>query len=218
MKIPRILIVLAMLLTASIVMAQPIMPVGNLNPPVPPAVEFLHTGLETYAYLIYPPEQASCSQGGFELLDVNMYLELTPGQVPVSFHAAGGLIQADWDHSIGQFVPGQPLCEGPQFFFHFDEPGLYTITVPMDLTCGCQIFDEHYFLTLEYLDPFEANLPTDGQPAPGIVYNDKGAGWVDMIGLGKTAGGKVIIWGDLVCCDPVANAEGSWGGIKTLYR
>jgi len=32
------------------------------------------------------------------------------------------------------------------------------------------------------------------------------------------AGGKVIIWGDLVCYDPVANAVGTWGGIKTLYR
>jgi len=218
MKLKTSLIVL-MLILASVAQGQPAFPVGNLKPIVPPAVEFIHTGQESYAYLIYPPAQGSCTEGGFELLNIHMYLELTPAQVPVTFTASGSLAHADWDPSENQFVPGPPLCTGPEAVYNFTEPGLYVITVPMEDVCECQVFDDYYFLIIRYHDFFEANLPIDGLPQPGIVYNAKGTGWFDMFDYKKTAGGKVIIWGDIVCGDcSVGNQSGTWSGIKSLYR
>ncbi len=212
-------LIISLTILAGAALAQPIVQVGNLNPPVPPSVEFLHTGLEDYAYLIYPPDQGSCTEGGFELLAIHMFLELMPNQVPITFTVSGALAHADWDPSLNAWVPGPFICEGPDELFNIELPGVYNITVPMEDSCGCQAFDDHYFLVVRFHTPFEANLPTDGLPAPGIVYNDKGDGWVDMIGLGKTAGGKVIIWGDTVCCTySVGNEAGTWGGIKSLYR
>jgi hypothetical protein len=169
--------------------------------------------------LIYPPDQGTCTEGGFDLLEIHMYLELGPQHVPVTFNVSGALAHADLDPTEGQYVPGPFICEGPEAVFHIEEPGLYVITVPMQDACECQLFDDHYFLVMRFLTPFEANLPIDDQPQPGIVYNDKGAGWVDMFDLSKTAGGKVIIWGDTVCCThSVGNEAGSWSGIKSLYR
>ncbi|MBU1073252.1 hypothetical protein KKG45_08390, partial [bacterium] len=132
---------------------------------------------------------------------------------------SGGLAEAVWDQALGQFVPGPFICEGLDQVFNFTAPGLYVITVPMDDACGCLAFDEHYFLIIRYHDTFEANLPIDGLPEPGIVYNDKGTGWVDMFDYIKTASGKVIIWGDTVCCAySVGNEPGTWSEIKSLYR
>ncbi|MBC8424720.1 hypothetical protein H8E07_11410 [bacterium] len=212
-------LIFSLLILACAVQAQPVFQVGNLNPPMPPSVEFIHTGLEDYAYLIYPPDQGSCTEGGFELVAIHMYLELTANQVPVTFTVSGALAQADWDPSLNEFVPGPFICEGPDEMYHIELPGIYVITVPMQDSCGCQAFDEHYFLVMRFHTPFEANLPIDGLPQPGIVYNDKGAGWLDMIDYDKTAGGKVIIWGDTVCCTySVGNEAGTWSGIKSLYR
>jgi hypothetical protein len=208
-----------MLLLAGAALGQPYFPAGNLNPPMPPAVPDVHFGEASYAYLFYPPDYGSCPLGGFRLEAVHMLLEFAPAQVPVTFTVTGGLMSAVWDPSQNMFVPGGPLCEGPPLVFTFTEPGQYEIFVPTNGACGCQPFDEYYFLSLNFLDPFNADLPTDGQPEPGVVFIDNGTGWVDMIGLGKTAGGKVIIWGDLVCCDPsIGNANSTWGGIKGLYR
>ncbi len=208
-----------LLLLAGVAMGQPIFQVGNLNPPEPPAVPDVHLGLESYAYLFYPPDFGDCSSGGFRLEAVHMLLEFTPEQVPVTFHAAGGLISADWDSALDMFVPGGQLCEGQPFDFHFTEPGQYEIILPVQGACGCQPFNEHYFLSVKYFDQFGADLPTDGQPEAGVVFINNSGNWIDMIGLGKTAGGKVIIWGDLVCCDPpIGNDMGTWSGIKGLYR
>ncbi len=208
-----------LLLLAGTAQGQLVFQVGNLNSPVPPAVPDLHMGLESYAYLIYPPDQASCPLGGFKLEAVHMYLEFTASQVPADFQVAGALLGAFWDPSMNMFLPEGPLCEGPVIDYHITEPGLYEIILPMDSTCGCLPFDEHYFLTVNYLTPFEADLPIDNQPEAGVVFNNDGGGWIDMIVFDKTAGGKVIIWGDLVCCDPaIGNEQNTWSEIKGLYR
>ena len=192
--------------------------VGNLNPPVPPAVPGLFTGQEKYAYLIFPPDQGTCENGGIQLETVNMLLELEDTQVPIIFAVQGGLLDAVWNPDEMQFEPGEQLCISAPIIYLIEEPGLYTITVPTP-ECGCVPWDDYYFLLMEYIDPFEALLPIDDQPEPGIVYNDKGTGWVDMIGLGKTAGGKIIVWGDVICCEPpVANEPDTWGSVKSLYR
>jgi len=217
MKLMTTSIVLTLILACA-AQGQPDFQVGNLNPPVE-SFEFLHTGQEAYAYLIYPPDQWTCTEGGFELLSVNMLLEFIQGQVPVDFAAVGGLAEAVWDPTLNAFVPGPQICEGPEVMFHAETSGQFTVMLPVDEACDCQIFDGHYFLTVRYLDAFEANLPIDDQPLAGVVYNDKGAGWVDMIDFDKTARGKVIIWGDTVCgtCS-VGNESGTWSGIKSLYR
>jgi len=208
-----------LLLLASTALGQTTFQVGNLNPPVPPAVPDVHMGLESYAYLFYPPESGSCPLGGFRLEAVHMLLEFTPAQVPVTFHAAGGLMSAFWDPAQDMFVPEGPLCDGPPVDFQFTEPGQYEIVLPLEGVCSCQSFDEYYFLSVNYFDPFDADLPTDGQPEAGVVFINNGTGWIDMIDLGKTAGGKVIIWGDLVCCDPsIGNEMSTWSEIKGLYR
>lgn len=207
-----------LLLAAGFAVGQPVIQVGNLNDPVPPAVPDLHFGQVAYAYLIYPPDQGACSQGGFKLETVHMYLEFAPDQVPVDFMVCAGLQTAVPDPSGETYAPGGPLCDGPLLQVHVDEPGPFVVSLPVGDACGCQPFDEHYFLTVRYPEPFLADLPIDDQPQAGVVYADEGAGWADMFLIDKTASGKVIIWGDLVCCEPVAAETRTWSGIKTLYR
>jgi len=228
MKLSRILLLMVLLpVMGSIIAAeQPAQDltvktdfqVGNLNPFVPPSVPDLFTGNEKFAYLIFPPDQGTCNEGGIQLETVSMLLEFDPTQVPVTFAVQGGLLDAIWNPAMGRFEPGEEICMGLPEIFEIVEPGLYTITVPVP-DCSCVPWDDYYFLTLEYLDPFEALLPTDGLPEPGIVYNDKGTGWIDMFDLKKTAGGKIIVWGDVICCEPaVGNTTGTWGNVKSLYR
>jgi hypothetical protein len=192
--------------------------VGNLNPVVPPSVAGLFTGNEKFAYLIFPPDQGTCNEGGIQLETVSMLLEFEPAQVPVTFSVRGGLLDAVWDPAMGGFVPGEEICLGLPEIYEIIEPGIYTITVAVP-ECSCVPWDDYYFLTLEYLDPFEALLPIDDLPEPGIVFNDKGTGWIDMFGMKRTAGGKIIVWGDVICCEPaVGNTTGTWSHVKSLYR
>ncbi len=207
-----------LLLAAAVALGQPVIQVGNLNPPVPPAVPDLHFGQTSYAYLVYPPDQGNCTKGGFKLETLHMYLELTAAQVPVTFDAAAVLREAVWDPGQNGWVPGPPLCGGPLWTFTFDDPGLYVIDLPLDDSCGCEVFDMFYFLSVDFPTFFEADLPVDGLPQEGIVFRNTSGFWEDMFGLGKTATGKVIIWGDLVCCEPVGNDTSTWSGIKSLYE
>lgn len=216
MKIARLSALL--LLISTVALGQTAFPVGNLNPPVPPAATGIHESQVSYAYLIYPPDQGSCELGGFMLDKVHMYLAFQANQVPIDFQARAGLREAIWDNNLGAYVPGPLLCTGPLTTFHIDVAGQYVIDLPLDGTCGCHPFDAHYFLTVEYPTLFVADLPIDGLPQANIVYRDTGGGWTDMILLSKTAGGKVIIWGDLICCEPVGNETATWGGIKALYE
>ena len=76
-----------------------------------------------------------------------------------------------------------------------------------------------YFLFLQYIDPFFAELPIDDQPEAGVAYRFNGMAWQDLDGILKAASGKIIVWGDLICClPPVGTENGTWGQIKSLYR
>jgi hypothetical protein len=189
-------------------------PVEIGQPPVPE----LFFGNQEWAYLIYPPDQCDCPEGGFQLDRVNMDLSLNPGQVPVIFSASAFLREAIYNAETGCYVPGEVLYFSPPVTFTFDEPGVYTITVPTPET-SCEVFDEHYFIGLRYLEPFLADLAIDEQPAPCTAYVDSGNGWFDFYDLRKSSTGKPIIWGDIVCCDINVPAEdGTWTEIKGLYR
>lgn len=188
---------------------------GNLNPPAD-LVPGWFTGLERYAYLIEPSEQCDCPVG-FQLETITMLLNFDPTMVPVTFQAHGSLLAADLDPS-GYFVPGEELCTGPPVMIEILDPGTIAVTVPMD-GCPCAAMESPYFLAISFDTPFVANLVVDGFPAPGIAYNDKGTGWVDLYDwLGKTAG-KIIVWGDVICCTGVIDTRtGTWGSVKSLYR
>ncbi len=191
--------------------------VGNLNNPVPPPVPDIFQGLQEYAYFIYPPDQCSCPDNGFMIENVNMWLHFDPNMIPVSFVVRGGLREAVWDPAADCYVPGDVICMSDETVYQIDDPGEYLITVETP-QCPCVIFNERYFLVMEYLDAFPANLVIDDDPQPCIEYLYEGGVWQDMFGM-KAAGGKTIVWSDIVCCDPgTDSAPSTWGSIKSLYR
>jgi len=175
-------------------------------------------GEEEWAYLIYPPEQCDCPQGGFRLLNVNMELAIDPPPGGVDFAAVAILREAIFDPDTDCYVPGDEIYVSPPATFFFQEPGIFLISVPTP-DASCEIFDEHYFIGLRYLESFMASIITDDQPAPCTTYVDDGNGWRDFYDLRKSAGGKPIIWGDIVCCDAgIPVEDGTWSTVKGLYR
>ncbi|HPF36782.1 MAG TPA: hypothetical protein PLH84_15265 [Candidatus Krumholzibacteria bacterium] len=199
--------------------AQNLASIGNLNEPVPPSLAGLLTGDQSFAYLVFPQEQVSCPERGFRLEFVNMYLDFQADQVPQVLKMSSGLVDAVWDEQQQAWVPGQSACAAQQFELLITEPGLQVVSCPVQGSCGCQTVEQPYFLNLSFLGAAAANLVTDGQPQPGIVYWDQGNGWTDMYGVDKTATGKTIIWGDIVCCAySVGNENRTWSGVKSLYR
>lgn len=190
--------------------------VGNLNP-IAGYVPGFFTGQERYKYLIYPPDQCGCPDG-FLLENVNMMLHFDPWMVPVTFDVQADLGEAVWDPVEGCWVPGPDLCLSSIYSFTVTMPGDYIVTVPMD-GCDCAHMDFHYFIGLNFLTAFEANLVIDGFPQQCITYNDKGLGWEDLFFWFMKSAGKVIVWGDVICCQPAVPAEpGTWGSVKSLYR
>lgn len=206
-------------LLAAPAVAQTLAQIGNLNDPVPPSLPGLLNGDQSFAYLVFPSEQVSCPEEGFRLERINMYLDFQPDQVPQVVTLNCGLIGAIWDDQQQAWVPGPSVCASEDFEILVTEPGLQVVSCPVQGACGCQPINQPFFLNLTYVGPAAANLVTDGQPQPGIVYWDLGNGYVDMYGVDKTATGKTIIWGDIVCCTySVGNENSTWSGIKSLYR
>lgn len=199
--------------------AQTLGQIGNLSDPVPPSLPGFLTGDQSFAYLVFPDEQVSCPEGGCRLESVNMWLDFQEEDLPQVLSLSSGLVDAVWDQEQEAWVPGDRACASQTFEFTITEPGLQVVQCPVEGACGCQPVNEPFFLNLTFLGPATANLVTDGQPQPGIVFWDQGNGWTDMYGLDKTATGKTIIWGDIVCCTySVGNETSTWSGIKTLYR
>lgn len=208
-----------LLLLALPAAAQNLIQIGNLNDPVPPSLPGLLTGDQSFAYLVFPDQQASCQEDGFRLERLNMYLDFEPNQVPQTLVLSSGLVSAVWDPSVDAWVPGEQACASNTFEVRIDQPGLQVVSCPVEGACGCQVLNQPYFLNLKFVGPAAASLVTDGLPEPGIVYWDLGNGYVDMFGVDKTATGKTIIWGDIVCCTTsVGNESSTWSGIKTLFR
>ena len=218
----RIPLVLLLLLCAAAAPAADYL-VGNLNPPEPPSAPGILTGDQVFAYLIHPVDQVPPGVNGFQLEAVTMLLDFTPQQLPAFFTVQGGLRKAVYEPSQDAWLPGDPVCQGQTFPYQITEPGLQEIRLPVDPACGCLHTDDYFFLTVTFWDPVVGNLVTDGQPEAGVVYLNDGTGWVDMVNIvpapDKTAGGKVIIWGDILTCEPPVGAEKSaWGHIKSVYR
>jgi hypothetical protein len=190
---------------------------GNPNPPAGSVPGFF-TGDEQYWYLIYPPEQCSCEEG-FLLESVTMLLEFDASMLPANFEVVAELGDAVWDDNSQCFVPGEPLCVSSPVSFFIDVPGIYELTVPMD-QCQCAHMNYHYFIGLNFLSGFSANLVIDEFPEPCVNWNRKlGGGWEDLFNWLIKTGGKVIIWGDVICCPLVIpNEPDTWGNVKSLYR
>jgi len=216
---PWILSLLSLLLIVGSVAAQGVTDqVGNLSNPASSVPGLFH-GDQMFAYLIDPDMETACQTDGFKLEAVHMYLDFSPSQVPVTFQIAGGLTAAVPDPSGQEFVPGEDLCVSPVQTVTITTPGLHVVTVAMDQTCGCMPIDQAYFLTLMFFGPVEGQLVIDDIPEPGVVFWNNGAGWEDMFGVDKTSGGKVIIWGDIVCCTTAIGTDSNtWGQVKTLFR
>lgn len=193
--------------------------IGNLNDPTHVLPDYV-TGQESFAYLVYPPEQASCPEGGFTMETIRMWLGFTLDDVPVTFQARGRLLEATLDPFTGQWVPGPVICETAVFEVTVTDDGLFELVLPfLPGDCGPLLLDAHYFLAVDLLTPLVADLPLDSQPEAGVAYQNTGQGWVDMDGLKRADSGKIIIWGDIVCsAPPVGNARDTWGAVKGLYR
>ena len=192
--------------------------VGNLNPPVAPPVPGIFTGEEEYAYHIFPAEQCDCSEDGFILENITQFLFFDDLQVPANLLVQGALLKADFDPSSGCWVPGPILFEGPQITFTIVDNGPAVIQVPTDGAPALPLAD-HYFLVMRYLGGAEAMLVVDDLPMPCTEFINRGSGWEDLFGRDKSGGGKVIVFGDIVCSPTsVPNTESTWGGIKSLYK
>lgn len=188
--------------------------VGNLNLPAGTAPGIL-VGNQTLAYLIQPEEQVSCPEQGFQLQNVRVYLEFSQEQVPVTLNVAGGLLQAVPDGA--GYVPGDALFLTDPMPMVITEPGLQLIEVPVEGVASCELLGGAYFLALQFVGPAAASLVIDDQPAPGIEFIDSGNGFIDMNGLDKASGGKVIIWGDIICCLVTASEGSTWHQIKQIF-
>ena len=212
-------ITMLLILATSSAVAQTVGRIGNLNDPVQSIPDLL-VGDQNFAYLVFPDQQVSCPDGGCSLLNVNMYLDFTAQQVPQTITVSGGFITAVPDPDGEGFIPGGDLCVTPPIQVNILEPGLHLITIPVTDVCDCVAVDQPYFLNINYVGDAVADLPIDDEPLAGIVYWDNGQGYTDMIDVivDKTSSGKVIIWGDIVCCTTVGTEGSTWGSVKSLFR
>ncbi len=202
-----------------LVMAQGNCTIGNLNNPAGPPAGDIFLGHETYAYHVFPPDQCTCTEGGFIPLTVSQLLYFDSSQVPATFQVEALLLAADYNAATDCFLPGPIICSGTPMQVSVDVPGNLLVTAPVD-SCPVQPFNEHYFLALKYTGDAPGFLVIDDQPQACTEYVERGNGWEDMFTFpGKTGGGKSIIFGDIVCGTlSVDTEQGTWGAIKSLYR
>jgi len=206
-------LILVLLLVAIPAVGQELQRVGNLNQPAQTVPDILF-GDQTLAYIIRPYEQISCPEGGFMLQQVGTYLDFSENQIPGALRVRGGLLRAIPEGA--GFVPGEPYFYGEIVDIPIPEPGQYLIEAPVSM--WAVPVDEVYFLALHFEGPAEASLVIDDEPAPGIEFINPGNGWIDMFEFDKTSGGKVIIWGDIVCGVVVEADASSWSQVKQLFR
>lgn len=209
------------LMIAVLVIADDFCTIGNMGDPVGlPLFEVLH-GQESYAYLVRPGEECSSQEEVFELLKLSMLLDFFIEQVPVNFTCRAGFLKA-LEVQPGQFVPAELLYSSPPATFQFNQPGIHMIEVGTP-EFGEQIMDDVYFIAIHFETPFEGNLPIDSFPEAGVAFRNDGSGWVDMDTFGRTASGKIIAWGDIVCRPAGASSVEpdpgvSWGFVKSLFN
>lgn len=193
--------------------------VGNLNEPVGPPAPDIFQGHESYAYLVYPPDNCLCEQGGFTVQTITQVLYFDATQVPVTLQVQASLRLGVLDIGGTCWLPGPQVCLGPVIPVTITSPGFHWVTAPLP-GCPMQPFGNHYFLSLQYLGGGPGFLAIDDAPQACTEYVERGLGWEDMFTFpAKTGGGKAIIFGDVLCgAMSVENQTGSWGSIKSLYR
>ncbi|MEN8005913.1 MAG: hypothetical protein ABFS42_02820 [Candidatus Krumholzibacteriota bacterium] len=196
--------------------------IGNLNPPVIPSYPDVFTGNEAYAYHVKPSDQCGCPEEHFTLETITMLVDFEANQIPQTLAVTPSLLSAVFNAGSGCFEPGPPLCIGPDIVVNVNDPGIQTITVPL-LGCGPFPLGNDYFLSLAYEGGAPANLVIDNDPQACTEFINNGNGWVDMSGMkskgDKTGGGKLIVYGDIVCAAPPVGVESrAWGAIKSLFH
>jgi hypothetical protein len=195
--------------------------IGNLNPPVGPSYPEIFTGNQAFAYYVKPASQCSCAEERFKLEAISMLVDFDPNQIPQTLVITPSLLTAVFNPGSDCFEPGSPLCAGPDQIVTIDVPGIQTLTVPLD-GCGPFPLGDDYFLSLSFEGGGPALLPVDDEPLPCVEYVNPGNGWTDLFGQksggDKTGGGKVIVFGDIVCVTAVDVEPSAWGSIKSLYR
>lgn len=195
--------------------------IGNLNPPVGPSYPEIFDGNQAFAYYVKPASQCSCEQGQFNLETISMLVDFGPNQVPQTLVITPSLLAAEFNAGSNCLEPGTTLCAGPDQVVNIDVPGIQVLTVPLD-GCGPFPLGDDFFLSLSYEGGGPASLPVDDEPLPCVEFIDRGNGWMDLFdqksGGDKTGGGKVIVFGDIVCATAVDTEPSSWGSIKSLYR
>jgi len=192
--------------------------VGNLNGPALPPVENVFMGHEQYAYHIYPAEQCDCSEGGFSVEAIHQLLHFSPEQIPAEFVVRAALMTATQDGTTGCWVPDQALFVSPPINVIVIDNGIFEVMVP---TPNSDIYpiNAHYFLALYYEGMAEGQLAIDDQPMACTEYVNRGNGWEDLNLFAKSGGGRMIVWGDIVCGMPtVAGERSTFDAIKSLYR
>jgi len=209
------------LLVAVLVIAEDFCIIGNMGDPVgPPLFDLLH-GQEAYAYLVKPSEECSSQEEVFELLKLNMLLDFFIEQVPVNFICRAEFRKA-FEVEPGQFVPAELIYSSPEVMLYIPQPGITRIEVGTPEFTE-QIMDDQYFIVIRFESPFEGNLPIDNLPEPGVAFRNDGSGWVDMDTFDRSASGKIIAWGDIVCSPAGSSSVEpdpgvSWGYVKTLFN
>lgn len=165
---------------------------------------------ESYAVLMTPASCPSCPIG-FGITRVRMLLNVLAGD----FYASCGLREAI-PSQPGCWVPGGELAASPVYQVTVGAAGGYYINLPW--VSPCIGSNEPYFLTWTMVNSLGTvvgpYVDNDGT-TPCLVYNDRGAGWVDLVG---TLVGDVYLWAEVDCCDlPVPGEADSWGAVKKLY-
>jgi hypothetical protein len=192
--------------------------IGNLNPPAPDPVLDFFQGQESYAYHVYPPAQCDCPEGGFALESISMILYREVGVLPVNFSAAVQVFDAVPSRDRTCYVPGELLYQSEPTTISIGQTGFQTITVPAP-DSPVFLFDYNYFIGIEFLDAFQIGLAVDDDDQECTAYVFRDQTWIDLFGRDRLGGGKLIIFGDIVCGeDPVATEQTTWGTLKSLYR
>lgn len=209
---------LLLVTTPSLAQSNESFSVGNLNTPVGEPLADVFFGNEDYAYLIYPPDQCTCTDNGFTLTAVNHLLFFDGTQLPVTLVVRAQLLAAQFDAANNMWRPDDVLFISDPITLTIPDNGLYQVHVPTP-DAVCVPLDDHYFLSLSYEGDALGYLPLDDEPMPGIEYINLGNGWEDLFEPEKRKSGKLIVWGDVVCSPcSVPTETSSWGAIKSLYR
>ncbi len=191
--------------------------VGNPNPFFYAVPDWIW-GAEKYTYIYDPTDTCGCP-AGFTVDFVHMIVQFGPEDVPVTFDAYVTVDSEAWNDELDCWYPGDAVCESEITSITIEEAGLYDIGLPTP-ACLCASMNYQYSLSYVFVSSFASNpdVVTDQFPTDCTSWNDYGLGWYDLVAdFGFP--GNLIMWADVTCCQsPVANAEESWGAVKTLYR